>query len=96
MLVNLDKYVYSSDMMGDYKVYKMGETESTEIDAINEGSEENEIDFDALEAKGEIMHLPIDTTDDFADVFSMKDKFESWQDFIELFEEFQRRSQTGA
>jgi len=42
----------------------------------------------------EVVYLPIDTTDDFADVFSEKDKFESWEQFITLFEEFQRRSLT--
>ena len=41
--------------------------------------------------------LPIiDTTDCFTEVFSQKDRFESWEDFITLFEEFQRQSCTGS
>ncbi|XP_005103790.1 uncharacterized protein LOC101859347 [Aplysia californica] len=38
--------------------------------------------------------LPIDTTDAFDGIFQGKDKFSSWEEFITLFEEFQKLSLT--
>ena len=38
----------------------------------------------------ESMFPPIDTIDEFERIFCGKEKFESWEDFVLLFEEYQK------
>jgi len=60
-----------------------------------EGDEEGELDGTGMGAMPEPDENSVDTTEDFLRVFQGKTEFDSWEEFSNLFEDFQRVTGTA-
>ena len=66
-----------------------------EAEGEGEGEGEGEVDDNDMGIGGEPDENSVDTTEDFLRVFQGKTEFDSWDEFSNLFDEFQRVTGTG-